>query len=116
MIQFLTDENFNNEIIRGVQRRVPEVHFLRVQDTELVGQSDPVLLEWAAEHQYVVLSHDVNTMRAHFYDRLKAGLTVPAVFLVHGTQPVGPVINTLELIVKASDITEWQGRIEFLPF
>jgi hypothetical protein len=116
MIQFPADENFNHEIIRGVQRRVPDVHFLRVQDTQLARQPDLVLIEWAAEHQYLVLSHDENTMRAHFYTRLKAGLTVPPVFLVHGTQPVGPVIDTLELIVKASDTTEWQGRIEFLPF
>ena len=40
MIRFLADENFDNEIVRGVQRRVPEAEFLRVQDTDLAGQPD----------------------------------------------------------------------------
>jgi hypothetical protein len=116
MICFVADENFNNEILRGVQRRVPAAELLRVQDTELAGQPDTMILEWAAQHGYVVLTHDVNTMRGYFYDRVNAGLPVPGLFLVHGTQAIGQVIDDLALVLLASDATEWQGRIEYLPF
>jgi hypothetical protein len=114
-MRFLADENFNNEIIRGLKRRVPEVDITRVQDTELAGEPDTLVLEWALQHDFIVLTHDVNTMRGYFYERVKAELPVPGLFLVHGTKPVGEVIEALELIVLASDESEWQGEIRYLP-
>jgi len=114
-MRFLADENFNNEILRGLRRRVPEVEITRVQDIELVSQPDPEVLAWAAEHGTIVLSHDVNTMRGFFYDRVNSGLPVPGLFLVQGEKPIGAVIESLELIVNASDESEWLGTIRFLP-
>jgi hypothetical protein len=115
-MRFLADENFNNEIIRGLERRVPAVDITRVQDTELAGEPDTLVLEWALQHDFIVLTHDVNTMRGYFYERVKAELPVPGLFLVHGTKPVGEVIEALELIVLASEENEWQGEIRYLPF
>lgn len=114
-MKFLADENFNNEILRGLQRRLPDVHVTRAQDTELAGQPDPHLLAWAAEHRTIILSHDVNTLRGYFYDRLNAALPVPGVFLVQGDKPIGAVIESLVLIITTSDDSEWAGSIRFLP-
>jgi hypothetical protein len=114
-MRFLADENFNNEILRGVRRRMSDANITRVQDTELAGSSDPDLLAWAATYGYIVLSHDVNTMRGFFYERLSAGLPVPGLFLVQGNQPIGAVIESLELIIAASDESEWAGAVFFLP-
>lgn len=114
-MRFLADENFNNDILRGIRRRMPEVELLRVQDTELESQPDTMILEWAARHGYIVLTHDVNTMRGYFYERVKADLPVPGLFLAHGDRPVGQVIDTLELILRASDQSEWQGAITYIP-
>lgn len=113
---FLANENFNNEIIRGLERRVSEVDITRVQDTELAGEPDTLVLEWTVEHDFIVLTHDVNTMRGYFYERINAELPVPGLFLVHETKPVGEVIEALELIVLASEENEWQGVICYLPF
>jgi len=115
-MRFLVDENFNNHILRGIQRRMPEVELLRVQDTELASQPDTMILEWAAHHGYIVLTHDVNTMRGYFYARVEANLPVPGLFLAHGDSLVGQVIDTLELILRASEQSEWQGTITYLPF
>lgn len=114
-MRFLADENFNNEILRGLRRRIPSVEIVRVQDTEMEGYPDQQLLDWAAKHDYLILSHDVNTMRGYFYDRVKAELPVPGLFLVHGSQPIGAVIDSLALIVSASESSEWEGAIHFLP-
>lgn len=111
-MRFLADENFNNEIIRGIERRVPGVDVTRIQDTELAGEPDPLVLEWAVQHNFIVLTHDINTMRGYYYERVNAELPVPGLFLVHGTTPVGEVIEALELIVLASEADEWQGEIE----
>ncbi len=115
-MRFLADENFNNEILRGLERRVPDVEITRIQDTELAGEPDTLILEWAAQHDYIILTHDVNTMRGYFYDRVNAELPTPGLFLVQGTKPVGEVIDTLEFIVLASEQDEWSGEIRYLPF
>lgn len=115
-MKFLADENFNNDILRGVWRRIPTVNFTRVQDTPITGVDDVRLLEYAAEHSYILLTHDVNTIRGYFYDRVATGLPVPGVFLVHKQTPVGRVVDALELIIFASDESEWDGRITYVPF
>lgn len=114
-MRFLTDENFDNEIIRGVVRRIPDAEFVRVQDTELFGKPDPLLLEWALEHDYFLLTHDVNTMRGYFYERVDVELPVPGLFLVPRRKPIGEVIEALELIILASEPAEWAGKITYLP-
>jgi len=40
MTRFLADENFNNQIVRGVLRQNPDVDIVRVQDVELSGVDD----------------------------------------------------------------------------
>lgn len=49
MLRFAADENFNNNIIRGVLRRKPELDIVRIQDAGLGGADDPTVLEWAAD-------------------------------------------------------------------
>ncbi len=114
-MRFLADENFNNEILRGLLRRVSEVEVVRIQDTELYAQPDPIILEWAVKNEYFVLTHDVNTMRGFFYDRVNAGQKVPGLFLVHGDKPIGEIIEALVLIITASEADEWWGGLHFLP-
>jgi hypothetical protein len=114
-VKFLADENFNNDILRGVWRRIPDASFTRVQDTGIAGADDPRVLEYAAEQGYIILSHDVNTMRGYFYDRITAGLPTPGLFLVHKQTPISEVIDALELVILASEEHEWFGRATYIP-
>jgi hypothetical protein len=41
MVRFLADENFNNQIVRGILRRNPNVDIVRVQDMGLSEADDP---------------------------------------------------------------------------
>jgi len=34
MLKFAADENFNNDILRGLLRKIPELDIVRIQDTE----------------------------------------------------------------------------------
>lgn len=49
MLALATDENFNNDIVRGALRRKPDLNVVRVQDAGLSGADDPTVLEWAAQ-------------------------------------------------------------------
>ncbi len=62
MLQLAADENFNNDIVRGLLRRNPYVDIVRIQDVGLSGADDPTVLEWTAEEGRVLLTHDVTTI------------------------------------------------------
>jgi len=49
MLRLLADENFNNQIVRGILRQRPEIDIVRVQDVDLSETDDQVILEWAAQ-------------------------------------------------------------------
>lgn len=116
MLRFLADENFNGRILRGLQRRVPELDVVRAQDVEdLYGAEDPVVLAWAAKRGRVVLTQDVATMAGFAYERVVAGEPMPGVFEVDQDMPIGQAVEELELIARASDPGEWEGQVRFLP-
>ena len=64
-LRFLVDEDFDNDIVRGMLRRLPALDIVRVQDADLSGTPDPIVLAYAAQAGRVVLTHDVSTMTAH---------------------------------------------------
>jgi len=43
MLQFLSDENFDGDIVRGLVRREPNLDLLRVQDVGLREVDDPII-------------------------------------------------------------------------
>ncbi len=82
MLRFAVDENFNNDILRGLLRRKPELDIVRVQDISLSGADDSTVLEWAARDGRVLLTHDVTTITHYAYERIQAGQPMPGVFEV----------------------------------
>jgi Domain of unknown function (DUF5615) len=77
VLRLAADENFNQDIIRGLLRRKPDLDLVRVQDAGLSGASDPALLEWAAAHDRLLLTHDVTTVTHYAYERVGAGRRMP---------------------------------------
>jgi hypothetical protein len=115
MLILLADENFNNDIVRGVRRRLPQVEITTVQEEGLGGMSDPDLIEWANARGLILLTHDVNTVPGFANERLRNGKTHAGVFAVPQELAVGSVIENLILYVECSEQTEWQNQIQFLP-
>ena len=48
MTRFLVDEDFNNDIVRGLLRRVVDLDLVRVQDIGMRGADDNAVLALAA--------------------------------------------------------------------
>lgn len=115
MILLVADENFNNNIVRALQRRSPEVDIIRVQDIGLSGANDRTILEWAAEQNRVLLTHDVSTVTQYAYERVRAGQHMPGVFEVPLNASIGQVIDDILLLAKYSLEGEWEGQVRYLP-
>jgi predicted nuclease of predicted toxin-antitoxin system len=95
MLRFLADENFNNDVLRGVLRRNPDLDIVRVQDVGLQGLDDPTILEWAANEGRILLTHDVETMTNYAYERVTATKAMPGVFEIKRSLPLREVIEDL---------------------
>jgi hypothetical protein len=115
-VRFLIDEDFDNDILRGVLRRLPVADMVRVQEVGLSGATDPVVLEWAAKEGRILLTHDVSTMRKHATDRVQQGLPMPGVFAVPQSLAVGKAIEDVVMLAECSQESEWEGQVRFLKF
>ena len=115
MVRFLADENFNNQIVRGILRQSQNIGIARIQDVGLSGADDPTVLAWAAQEERIVLTHDVATMITFAYDRIQTELFMPGLFEVSRRVPTGLAIEELILIAECSLDREWEGQIRFLP-
>ena len=115
MIKLATDENFNNDVLRGILRRNPDLDILRIQDVGLSGVDDPTVLEWAAKEDRILLTHDVQTITRYAYERVEAGKAMPGVFEVGRSVPVGIAIEDILLLAECSIEGEWEGQVRYLP-
>jgi hypothetical protein len=115
MLTLAADENFNNDIVRGLLRRRPDLDIVRIQDCGLSGVDDPLVLAWAAGEGRVLLTHDVATMTHHAYERVRAGQPMPGIFEVARHLPIGLVIEDILILAECSLEGEWEGQIRYLP-
>lgn len=114
-LRFLADEDFDQDIVRGVLRRLPSLDIVSVQEVGLSGGLDPQVLAWAAQEGRVLLTHDVSTMKAYAFARVAEGLPMPGVFAVSQWTAIGQVIESIVLLAEWSFEGEWEGQIRHLP-
>ena len=115
MIRLLVDEDLDNDILRALFRRLPEVDVVRVQDVGLSGANDATVLAWAADAGRAVLTHDVSTMTRHAIDRVRLEQPMPGIIAIHQKEAIGSVIEDLILIVACATAEDLTDQIHFLP-
>ena len=113
--RFLADQDLNEHIVEGVRQREPTVEFILARDVGLKDSPDPTVLEFAAVHGYLLVSHDASSMPAHAHRRMTAGKSVRGLFIARQIQSIGPVIEDLVMIWSASEAEEWRDQVVFLP-
>jgi predicted nuclease of predicted toxin-antitoxin system len=98
-VKWLADENFDNDIIRGILRRAPEFDIVRVQDVPPIsGEDDPVMLAWATTNERVLLTHDLSTMIPAMREQLRRASLCTSIVLVPDSLPIGQVIEEILLL------------------
>ena len=115
MLFLAADENFNNDIVRGLLRRKPGLDIVRIQDEGLSGAEDQAVLEWAAQNGRILLTHDVSTITHYAYDRVRSGRPMPGIFEVSRDIPINIVIDDILMLAEYSVDGEWEGQVRYLP-
>lgn len=115
MLRLLTDENFDEDILRGLRRRVTEPDFLSVRDAGLAGRPDSFLLNWAVQENRAILTHDQKTMTKDAEELVAKGEPMAGVIFVPNKLAIGRAINDLEIVLGCYSQSEMRDRIERLP-
>ncbi len=113
-IRFQADNDLRKAIVRGAIRREPALDFRSAQEARLDGVDDSEVLAISAREGRVLVSHDFNTMPAHFRE-FTSGRLSPGVLLVAQELPVGEAIDSLVAIWEASEPLEWENRLCLIP-
>lgn len=114
-VRFLTDEDIKSAIFDGVLLRLPDLDIVRVQDVGLRTAADPVVLRFAAEHNRILVTHDVSTMHRYAIDRILKGEPMPGLIEIGQSYPIGQAIDELVLIRECSSASDWEDKIMRLP-
>lgn len=115
MLRLLADENFNGYIVRGLLRRRPDLALVRLQEAGMAAADDLAVLEWAAHHNRILLTHDRATMPDFAYQRIMAGQTMPGVFVVSDRLSLQQAIEEILFLDEYSEQNEWRSSIIYLP-
>jgi len=119
VLRYLADHNFNFDVVRGLRRRAAEqailIDIVTAREMGLATADDPLVLEWAAAEERIILSSDVNTLVDFAWDRVRAGEPMPGVFAARQNAAVGQLIEDLLLLAECSDPPEWSARVTYLP-
>ena len=114
-VRWLADENLNNDLLRALLRRRPDLDIVRAQDVGLSGIADPLLLAWAASERRITLTHDASTMPAYAYARVLGGEPMPGVFEIDRDASIAVLIDDILLLTDYSLDSEWEGQVRYLP-
>jgi predicted nuclease of predicted toxin-antitoxin system len=63
--RFLSEENIDSNIVQGLRSREPAIDILDVKTAGLRRDSDPDLLDIAAEQGRILITYDRNTITRH---------------------------------------------------
>lgn len=111
--RLLSDENFSGAILRGVRRRFPEIDLVRVQDVGLSKATDKEILEWAAIHDRVLITHDIATVPGYAMERVRDGLRMPGVIVIPQLRTIGYAIEEILLFVEYGHAESFEDRVHF---
>jgi len=115
MAQFATDENFNENIVNGVLRSLPDISLVSIMEFGLSAAPDPVILEWSARERYVLITHDYDTMPGFAYERVSAGFPMPGLVLVPSTLSITTAVRDLVLMFGCILDEEWESQVRYIP-
>jgi hypothetical protein len=101
--------------VAGMTRRNATLEFAFVRDSGLAEAPDPVVLEWAALHDLILLTHDRRTVPSSAYTRVADGLPMPGVFVVSSDMPIGRAIAELLIAVGCLSCQDCRDQVYHFP-
>lgn len=116
MFRLAADADFRGRLYRALLRKLPGLDIVRVQDVGLRTALDADVLAWTASEGRILLTHDQRTMTKFAYERVRARLPMPGVFVVpNQTARIGLLVEEIRLVTLCSSPEEWKDQVVFLP-
>lgn len=113
--KFLADENLDGRLLRGLKRTAEGIDIIRAIDLGLEGASDDKVLHGAAFEGRILVTQDKRTIPRHFR-AFRQKSNSAGVLIVRDAAPLPTVIDDLVLIWSASDASDWQNVLFWIPF
>ncbi len=113
--QYLADEDLRGSIVQAVRRLESDLEITTIVEQGQSSISDEEVLAYEWVNQWLLVSHDVNTMKAFAERRIAEGHSIHGLFLVPQSRSTRTVAENLVLIWSASAFDEWRDRIVYLP-
>lgn len=76
---------------------------------------DPAVLEWAAQEERILLTHDIQTLVNDAYVRVEQGLPMPGVILVPNLLAIGQALTDLEIAIGAGNPEDFADQVTYIP-
>lgn len=114
MLPLLTDEDLQGAIVAGLVLHFPSLDLVRVQDVGLMHAADPIILEYAADANRVIVSHDRNSMTAHALERLQKGMRVAGLIIVQQNINIGKIVLEIGTLSEAGEVGDLDAQILYL--
>jgi hypothetical protein len=114
--RFFADEDLRGSIVRAVRRIAPDVELSTIVERGMASATDDDVLDFAWQDKWLLVSHDVNTLKAVAERRIKEQRGLHGLFVVPQNRSTREVAECLHLIWSGSDFEEWQDRIVYVPF
>ena len=121
-LELLLDENVRGPLWQAIGRHNVvnpswALDVRRVGDfTELpLGSDDKDILQWCAQHQRILVSHDLETMPLHFQAFLQQGHSLPGIWLIRKGHSFRTIVEQLVLMAYGGTADEFNDHLHYLP-
>jgi len=114
-VRFQADADLNEDIVRGILRREPNVDFQTATKAGLRLLSDLQVLTLAAREGRVLVSHDRRTM-PHAFASFVRGNASPGLLIVSQKSDLRTAIEDLLLVWLSTEAHEWINQEFAIPF
>jgi hypothetical protein len=115
MLRLVTDEDVHDDIVRGLRRREPDLDVVRVLDVGLAHTPDPDILAWAAGHDRILVTGDLNTMVGFAWAKVRSGQPMTGVLALLENIGAGRVIDDILLVALCHAPEEMKDQVLFIP-
>jgi hypothetical protein len=107
------DVHIRRAVVVGLRLRGVDVVTAQEDGTDRL--SDPLLLDRATGLNRVLFTHDTDLL-SETARRSRLKLTYRGVVYAHPLKvSIGRMIDDLELLATATDLGDWENRLEYLP-
>ncbi len=115
MLRLISDEDVHGDVLRGLWRRAPDLDLVRAMDVGLSRTPDPVVLEWAARENRILITQDRSTLVGSAWARVKAGEPMPGVLAMRPHATIGQVIEDILLVAACETEDGMRNQVKFIP-